>query len=157
MNQLGCWIASYLYVTFCEGDDKISATLIYPCLGVLFGLWFISVGLFFHAINRELWTSFYSTKTGCDNSKEYFLEGQDDATRSVIFTDNIDLWMSIKTEVKAWTLDNWSKWEEEKPDWFTAAFKASVPDDMMPNEVLDELNRISVGGKRERNNVVEMQ
>ena len=63
--------------------------------------------------------------------------------------------------MKAWTLSNWSKWEQEEPVWFTLSFKASVPDDMLPKEVLDQLNRMSVGGKRERsgkrerNSVVE--
>ena len=157
MNQLGCWIAAYLYATYYNEDDKISATLIYSFLGFLLGLWLISVFLFFNAINRDFWSTFYSTETGCDNAKAYFLEGQDDATRSIIFGRNIALWKSIRSEVKVWTLNNWTKWEKEKPDWFTAAFKASVPDDMMPKDVLDELNRMSIGGKRQRNSIVQVR
>ena len=137
MNQLGCWIAAYLYATYYKGGDKISATLIYSFLGVLFGLWLIFVFLFFNAIKRDFWSTFYSTETASQNTKAFFLEGQDDATRSLVFTSNAALWSSIRPEVKAWTLTNWSKWEEEKPEWFTAVFKASVPDDMMPKDVLD--------------------
>ena len=46
----------------------------------------------------------------------------------------------LRPDFKALTLANWSKWEEEKPDWFTWSYKASVPDDMMTKEVLEELN-----------------
>ena len=127
----------------------------YSFLGVLFGLWLISVFLFFDAINRDFWRTFYSTETGSQVAKSYFLFGHDDATRSLIFSDNVALWSSIRSDVKTWTLANWSKWEEEKPDWFTWSFKASVPHDMLPKEVIDELNRMSVGGKQERNSVAE--
>ena len=71
---------------------------------------------------------------------------------SYILTTNIDLWKDIATDVKAWTLSHWSRWKTEKPEWFTAAFKESVPDDRIPMEALAELNK-KAGGVRRRSSV----
>ena len=49
-------------------------------------------------------------------------------------------------------LSNLSRWESEKPEWFTAAFNESVPDDTMPKKGLEELSN-EVGFRR-RSNVV---
>ena len=83
----------------------------------------------------------------------YFTQNADDATRIVVFTSCGDLWSDIEEEVREWTLANWSRWETEKPEWFTPAFKESVPDDMMPKEALKELNMKAVGGVRRRSSV----
>ena len=47
-----------------------------------------------------------------------------------------------------WLDANWDKWEEEKPDWFTASAIASIPEDMLPVRVKNELG----GTKREIRN-----
>ena len=70
----------------------------------------------------------------------------------MIFTTNVDLWRDIARDVRAWTLANWSRWESEKPEWFTAAFKERVPDDMIPKEALAELNK-TAGGSRRRSSM----
>ena len=52
--------------------------------------------------------------------------------------------------MKEWTLANWHKWEEEKPQWFTEYFKESVPDDFVPKRApLEDLN-LESGGQRQR-------
>ena len=153
LNQIGCWVAAYLYVTYYDGPLKIQFTVIYAFFGVLSGLWLLTTFLFFNSIKREYWQTFYSTETGAENARSYFKSNDDDASRVVIFTTHIALWRSIEEEVKEFTLSCWSRWEAEKPEWFTAGFKASVPDHMMPKESLDELNRISVGGKRRRSSI----
>jgi hypothetical protein len=48
--------------------------------------------------------------------------------------------------VKAWTLENWEKWEEEKPEWYNDAWKSKVEDDMIPAASLRKL----YGGGSER-------
>ena len=40
-------------------------------------------------------------------------------------------------QVKDFVLANWSRWTEEKPDWFTANFIARVPPDMIPGGFQD--------------------
>ena len=66
----------------------------------------------------------------------------------VIFRVHADHWTDIRDDVKAYSLEHWKSWEEEKPSWFDANFRAKVPDDFITREALDELNRRSIGGKR---------
>ena len=47
-------------------------------------------------------------------------------------------WSEIREEVKAYTLTNWRRWEEEKPEWFHQNFRASVPDDFIEIEQCGE-------------------
>ena len=51
-----------------------------------------------------------------------------------------------REDVKAWTLENWERWEEEKLEFFNDAWKASVDDDMIPPASLRKLN----GGASQR-------
>jgi hypothetical protein len=55
--------------------------------------------------------------------------------------------MSIRDDVKAWTLENWERWEEEKPEWFSDAWKAKIDDDMIPPA---SLRRLNGGGSQRR-------
>ena len=88
--------------------------------------------------------------TGTRNTMGYFLDFDDDATKVLIFDDNLDLWRGIYGQVKEWTISKWAEWEEEKPDWFSEAFKEKVPDDMIPQKALEKMNGKAKGGKRRR-------
>ena len=44
-----------------------------------------------------------------------------------------------------WLNDNWDRWEEEKPDWFTTVNISIIPSDLLPVKVLEKL-----GGKSKR-------
>jgi hypothetical protein len=57
------------------------------------------------------------------------------------------MWLSIRPDVKAWTLENWERWEEEQPTWCTDAWKSSVDDDMVPPA---SLVRMKGGGVQRR-------
>ena len=35
--------------------------------------------------------------------------------------------------------ENWDKWEEEKPDWFSTKTIIKIPQDMLPVKVLENL------------------
>ena len=43
-----------------------------------------------------------------------------------------------------WLTDNWDGWEEEKPDWFTAASISNIPQDMLPIKF-----KLGLGGNKE--------
>ena len=49
-------------------------------------------------------------------------------------------WWSISDKVEAWVSAGWATWEEEKPDWFTDRWKASVPEDMKPTKKTGEVD-----------------
>ena len=64
-------------------------------------------------------------------TRRNFLEG-DDVMKAEVFTNTERHWSAIRDKVEAWVKEGWATWEEEKPDWFTDKWKASVPEDMKP-------------------------
>ena len=167
MNQVGCWVAAALYSSYYLGtatranDDgtttasslKLDDATIFAFLGALLCTWLLSAFLFFFKIKRSYWATFYSTRTGCQQTMSYFLEFDDDATKSIVFGNHPDLWKKIEPEVQEWTLANWHKWEVEKPAWFTEHLKESVLDHMIPKMLLEELHKRG-GGERRRSSVL---
>ena len=149
-NQISCWVAASLYISFSVGPSKLSASTIYTFLGALLALWLASTFAFFYKIKRKYWSTFYSLETGGQNARAYFLDNDDDGAKSIIFKRSPVLWSQIEGQVKAWTLAKWSEWEEQKPEWFTEAFKESVPDEMIPKSALKEMNKKAKGGNRRR-------
>ena len=70
-----------------------------------------------------------------------------------IFVKHPDYYASINEELMKWLNDNWSKWEETSPEWFTAEAISKVPADMLPVSVL-----ASMGGlKGRRKSIDEMK
>ena len=167
LSQAGCWVSAALYSSYYAGsatrtnDDgttsayslKMQDATIYAVLGALLCTWLLSAFLFFFKIKPKYWATFYSTRTGCQQAMSYFLMHSDDASKSLVFTHQTDLWKKIEPEVQEWTLANWHKWEKERPAWFTETFKESVPNHMIPKVALEGLNKMSVGGVRRRNSV----
>jgi hypothetical protein len=45
-------------------------------------------------------------------------------------------------------MENWERWEEEKPEFFNDAWRASVDDDMIPPASLRKLNSGASGRRR---------
>jgi hypothetical protein len=88
--------------------------------------------VFFLNIERKYWHTFWSTQTSKAQKLAYFLDGNNDATKSQVFTCSRRQWKSIEPDVKKWVEINWAKWEEEKPKWFTDVMKAKVPVDFIP-------------------------
>jgi hypothetical protein len=94
----------------------------------------ICFAVFFLNIEKKYWHTFWSTKRSKDTSMAYFLEGENDAIKIIVFTTSRHHWVSIEGEIKKWVEINWAKWEEEKPDWFTDVTKATVPVDFIPSD-----------------------
>jgi hypothetical protein len=62
----------------------------------------------------------------------YFLEGKSDNVKFVVFSKSRHHWVSIREKVRKWVGENWARWEEEKPEWFTDQKKAMIPEDFIP-------------------------
>ena len=45
----------------------------------------------------------------------------------------------IEGQVQAHMLEKWDEWERTQPVWFDEAFKARVPDNMIPEKALAKL------------------
>jgi hypothetical protein len=105
------------------------------------GAWIFFFTIFLVLMKPKIRATFTSTQTGHAWVKGRFIdEKNNDECRMFIHFMNRKQWASIRDDVKAWTMENWERWEEEKPDWFNDAFKASVDDDMIPPASLRKLN-----------------
>jgi hypothetical protein len=94
----------------------------------------ICLGVFFFNIERKYLHTFWSTQRSKDMSMAYFLEGESDDIKILVFGSSRYHWVSIDGEIKKWVELNWAKWEEEQPEWFTDVIKATVPVDFIPQD-----------------------
>ena len=61
------------------------------------------------------------------------LRDDQDEAKSSMFSCHPDVYKSWGDEfMKPWTLENWSRWEEEKPAWFSDTWIESVPNNYIP-------------------------
>jgi hypothetical protein len=90
--------------------------------------------VFFLNIESKYLQTFWSTQKSKDMSMAYFLEGESDAMKFVVFESSRHHWVAIEGEVNKWVELNWAKWEEEKPNWFTDVRKALVPVAFIPSD-----------------------
>jgi hypothetical protein len=105
---------------------------------------------FFLTMKPKYVATFFSAQTGCQYVQSKFFRDGDECKKEV-FGYNAKLWLPIRDDVKAWTMENWERWEEEKPEWFTDAFKARTDDDMIPPASLRKLN--GSAGRRRRSSL----
>jgi hypothetical protein len=92
----------------------------------------VCFAVFFFNIERKYWHTFWSATRGKDMTMAYFLEGKSDAVKFEVMGNSRHHWVSIEEKVKKWVGENWARWEEEKPEWFTDAMKAKVPVEFIP-------------------------
>jgi hypothetical protein len=88
--------------------------------------------VFFLNIERKYWHTFWSIQRSKDMSMAFFLEGESDEMKFLVFESSRHHWVSIEGKIRKWIELNWAKWEEEKPDWFTDVMKALVPVESIP-------------------------
>ena len=101
-------------------------------VGTTSAAWVATFGVILYTMKEEFRGTFVSTMLGKDMIMRYFKEGEDDATKIIVFAANKRMWVTIYPQVKEFVLANWMRWAEEKPDFFTANFVAKVPLDMIP-------------------------
>jgi hypothetical protein len=110
---------------------------------------------FLSLMKSEYRQTFFSTETGSQNSKNYFLQGETDEHKVKILTNNRKQWEDIRGQVGDFTKANWAKWEQQEPAWFDEMFKASVDDDLLPAEALRAM-MLDGGAERRRASLAEM-
>ena len=72
-------------------------------------------------------------------TRRLFLEG-DDVSKAQVFKKHKSLWAPIRDKAALWVKEGWATWEEEKPEWFTDKWKASVPEDMKPAKKMGDID-----------------
>jgi hypothetical protein len=141
------FVATHVYyVSLEEGEEAVvEEGVAWTMVGGLSSGWIFFFAVFLALMRKEFWGTFYSTQTGYQFVQSKFLR-EGDENKKEVFGYNKKQWLPIREDVKAWTMENWERWEEEKPEFFNDAFKASVDDDMIPPASLRKLK----GGAGER-------
>jgi hypothetical protein len=148
MALVASFLATYVYYASLEEDEDavMKEGDAWMLVGGLSGLWVSFFFVFLLLMKSKFRATFFSLQTGHSWVKSFFLDHEEDRIKMFLHGQNRKLWASIREDVKAYTLDNWERWEEEKPEWFNDAWKAGVDDDMIPPASLGRLN----GGASER-------
>jgi hypothetical protein len=134
-------------------EETALESFLLPLVSGMFGISMLSFGLFLLSINREyLWT-FFDMRTGKQFAVDTYHSSETDSSRFEIFGHHETYYSSVAEELMTWLNDNWEKWEEEKPEWFTAVAISTVPQDMLPVRVKNKLG----GTKEERRNSLNKQ
>jgi hypothetical protein len=121
---------SYNVDYVCE-ESELEASLLSAAI-CLFVLSMLSFSGFLLSINREYWVTFFDTRTGPQFAVDNYKAAETDSSRFEIFGHHVTYYDSITEGLMKWLTDNWDRWEEEKPDWFTAAAVSNIPEDMLP-------------------------
>jgi hypothetical protein len=100
-------------------------------------------------IKREYLHTFVSLQTGRAYAQSYFLDNEgNDARRIEIFFHNERQWQAIRNRVREWVLGMYAVWQALMPSWFTTDLQARIPDDVMPAQVVSDLNAQAPKGRR---------
>jgi hypothetical protein len=143
------------YASLEEGVDAVmDESVAWTIVGGLSGLGVSFFACFLLLMKRKYVSTFFSTETGYAWVQSYFVSGQTDEVKKRIFEHNKRQWLSIRDDVKAWTMENWERWEEETPEWFTDAWKSGVDDDMIPPASVQKLK--GGGGERRRSSIGDL-
>jgi len=106
----------------------------------------VTFGLLLLSINRSYLVTFYDPRSGKQVVRDKFHLSTSDVTKFDIFSNHPTFYEPIVAELTAWLDENWDKWEEEKPEWFSAISIARIPEDMLPVRIKNSLG----GTKQER-------
>ena len=92
----------------------------------------VCFAVFFINIERKYRNTFWSTQRSKDYTMAYYHKGMSDKVKIAVFGSSRHHWVSNEEEIRKGVGENWAKWEEEKPEWFTDTRKAQVPVEFIP-------------------------
>ncbi|GMH86654.1 hypothetical protein TrST_g13924 [Triparma strigata] len=137
LSVAASFVSVQLYSNHYEGDDKIKDERLQVIISTLYGIWLISLVTFVAVMKREYLHTFYSFDTLSDFNRKLTLKLRDDQEdiKCLVLECHPDTFSGWGEELlKPWTLKNWSRWEEEKPSWFTDSWIEGVPNEYVPYE-----------------------
>ena len=137
----------YLYKKHSDEGREEVVEILWKMVGGLVIFSMLNFYLFLKLINKKYLNTFYPLITGKNYAVLTYHEAESDGSKFEIFGHHPSYYSSINEELMKWLNENWSKWVETRPDWFTADAIASVPADMLPVSVLQEMG--GVKGRRE--------
>jgi hypothetical protein len=120
----------------------------------LIGTWVLNALLFYTCAEKKYYGTFFSTETSRERIVNGWLRATTDEKRTEIVCDNGNVWIEIRPQVSDFFLQNWEKWEQTQPDWFTEQWIASVDDDLLPPAFLRR-ELLASAGTRRRSSVLQ--
>jgi len=115
-------------------DAAIEEKTAWLVLGLLSTVSVVTFAVFLLLMKKGYRRTFFSTETSKQFTIDNFVSAVDDAGRAEILKRNKYLWMDIREDVGGWIKDNWFRWGDERPAWFSAHFKVLVPLEMIPSD-----------------------
>ena len=125
-----------------KGGGEVTERVAWSLVGYLGGSWSITFGLFLLLMKKEYRKTFFTVLTAKQATMDKF-KIDDEAVKASVLKKNKHHWRAIRGEVKGWVLENFWRWEEEKPTWMTEAWLAKLPSDMIPAEAKKNVAGIS--------------
>jgi hypothetical protein len=92
-------------------------------------------------INPKYLFTFFTTATAKATAVKMFHSSANDAMRINIFKHHPSFYADIREELKVWVGENWSRWNTEKEEWFTTKVISNIPDEFIPKDALEELEK----------------
>ncbi len=130
-------------------SGKVDDFTLIMVVGTLSAIWATAVVGLRLTIKREYVGTFVSTRTGWAHTCSIFLDNKgNDARRIDIFYNNESHWRSIRHRVRKWVCKMYAVWQQLLPAWFNESLQARIPDDVMPAQVVAQLNAGAPGGRR---------
>ena len=159
LSHASCFVAAYLYLSLKangRGEDDMAdvenegpvttetarrfrAADIWTTIGAIESLFLLTFVYFLMSIDRKYIWTFFSTMTGKQFCVLVYRTATSDVHRMDVFCHHPSYYRSIKGELQTWVGENWERWNDEKPPWFTPQLIAMIPDEMIPKKSLEKL------------------
>jgi len=136
-SVVGSFVSVHVYSTYYNEDVKLEYETLQTVLGSLVAIWFVSAVTLALFIKRGYLHTFYGMDTASTFNRKAFLHLREDQDleKSEKMRRHPDIYMAWGDElIKPWTINNWNRWEEEKPAWFTDNWIEAVPNEYIPFE-----------------------
>ncbi len=132
-----------------ESTDKLEEATLWITVVFLGVIWLSSAATLLLTINRNYIHTFIGGDTASMFRKQVFLALKDDQEKekSEFVNSHPDIYTSFRANLKCWTMSNWKRFEDEKPEWFTDAWISKVPNDFIPFEYRVRHNKTTVDSK----------
>lgn len=113
---------TYQYLNHYNGETKIDKETLQSVLVGVYSVWFISSVALVSTMKRQYIRTFFSFDTSRDYNSKFVLSLREDQEelKSTIFDGHPNLYAGWGDQVlKPWCLENWERWEEERPACFS--------------------------------------
>ena len=119
--------------------DALDADTVYAFAASVPAIWSCSYLMFLANIKMEYIATFTDTHNAIQYNVDKFRDpSASDAQKVSVLGSTPIYWHPLEGEIRTFFAENWDRWEEEQPSWFTPGYISNVPLDMLPSEVADE-------------------